>query len=151
MIFLYKPETGEIRQIMDFATSDRIEAMRADGYGVLELSSDPMQNYIDVTDPENPVLRKRPVLEQVPSATEVAILDKIVIPAVPACRLDVVGPMSGTIDHPGGDLTLQFALPGSYEIRCDPYPYRYAQWTIAVHSTAAAAQAAQAAKQDIMA
>lgn len=143
MLFLYKPETGEITQTLDFAAPARIAELRGQGWGVLEFCNDPMQNYVDVADP---VLRKRPVLDQAPSRASVAILEETVIPSVPASTLEVVGPTSGTIAHPGGDLRLRFALPGAYTVRCDAYPYRYAQWTITVLTTTAAkASATEAA------
>lgn len=144
MIFLYNIKTGEINQMMDFATKDRIDQMRAQGMGVLEVGNSPLDNYIDLSSGSTPILTKRPTIDGVPSITNPVILQETVIPALPAGDYTVTGPTNSTIKHPGGDLTLKFGLPGAYVIRFDKFPYRYTEWTIAVNVAKVAASVGSA-------
>jgi hypothetical protein len=132
MLFLYDLKSGEISQMMDFATADRIAQMKAQGVGVLEVGNSPLDNYVDLSKPATPVLTMRPTIDAVPSVPNPVILQETVLPSVPAGDYAVTGPSNSTITHPGGNLSLKFGLPGTYVIRFNKFPYRYTEWTIAV-------------------
>lgn len=40
----------------------------------------------------------------------------------PACRVEIVGPHAAAWDHAGGEIELQFVVPGRYAITFDAWP-----------------------------
>ena len=41
---------------------------------------------------------------------------------VPACRVEILGPHATAWDHAGGDIELQFVVPGRYTLTFDAFP-----------------------------
>lgn len=65
-----------------------------------------------------------------PTPGEAATID------VPApCLVTVTGPVEHRMRHPGGPLSIGFAVPGTYTVRIDAAPYRPAEFTLTVPVT----------------
>jgi hypothetical protein len=79
--------------------------------------------YVDLTDPETPVVTVRPTVTFTPNKTTVTAdgVDKVTIPSVPAdtvVRLEsLISPTEQV--HTGGTLELAFTEPGTKEIVLD--------------------------------
>lgn len=77
-----------------------------------------LEHYVDLTDPEAPVIAVRPTLTVTPNKTTVTAdgIDKVTIPSIPngtVVRLEF--PPSEQV-HTGGTLELAFTEPGTKEI-----------------------------------
>src|SRR5215207_1924500 len=89
-----------------------------------------LEHYVDLTDPEAPVVTARPTLTVAPNKTTVTAdgVDKVTIPSIPngtVVRLEF--PPSEQV-HTGGALELAFTEPGTKAIVIDaPFPTKPAR------------------------
>lgn len=77
--------------------------------------------YVDLSGKE-PALAERPVLAQTFDRPTLPVRQEATLEDVPACRVTFTGPVSGTHDHPGGDLEVGFTVPGDYLISFEAFP-----------------------------
>lgn len=94
-----------------------------------------LDHYVDLTDPEAPVIAVRPTLIVAPNKTTVTAdgVDKVTIPSIPngtVVRLEFPPGQSEQV-HTGGTLELAFTEPGTKEIAIEaPAPIKPARLTI---------------------
>lgn len=79
------------------------------------------RSFVDLSSGD-PVIKDRPVLAQTFDRPTLPVRQEATLENVPACRVTFVGPVSGTHDHPGGDLEVGFTVPGDYLISFEAFP-----------------------------
>ena len=79
------------------------------------------KRFVDLSSGD-PVIKDRPVLAQTFDRPTLPVRQEATLENVPACRVTFVGPVSGTHDHPGGDLEVGFTVPGDYLISFEAFP-----------------------------
>ncbi|QEE37938.1 MULTISPECIES: hypothetical protein [unclassified Methylobacterium] len=77
--------------------------------------------YVDLSSGD-PMIQDRPVLAQTFDRPTLPVRQEATLENVPACRVTFVGPVSGTHDHPGGDLEVGFTVSGDYLISFEAFP-----------------------------
>jgi len=129
---LYDPSTGEVITTGS-APDNMVDLQSAPGLNRYVGQVDPVHQYIDVTDPANPVVAdKQPLPYTVDKTTVVADgVDIVTISGLPdSAEVEV----SGAVATPtAGVVELTFASPGDYTVQMRAFPYLDAEVTI--HAT----------------
>lgn len=89
--------------------------------------------YVDVT-AQAPAFKERPVLERAFSPASVKVDQEATMPDVGACTVTYTGPVSGSFEHPGGELSFGSTVPGDYTITFEAFPAMPFTTTITVEA-----------------
>lgn len=80
------------------------------------------RSYVSLTG-KTPEVAERPVLTQTFDRPTLPVRQEATLEDVPACTVTFTGPVSGTHEHPGGDLEVGFTVPGIYTIAFEAFPH----------------------------
>lgn len=114
--------TGYVKQAIGFTEKEIADGARlviADGDW--DRVENRLSHYVDLSG-DAPVIKDRPALDQTFDKTSVPAGKEATLKDVPACLVGFAGPVSGTYQHPGGDLDIGFTVPGSYRISFEAFP-----------------------------
>ncbi|HWO99209.1 MAG TPA: hypothetical protein VNL74_01075 [Methylococcus sp.] len=108
---LYHPATGQILQTV-VAPPSSMDAYRL-SYGVLDGTYNGDTHYVDLSDPENPVVVARP-------ASSIALSGTVLqnVPVAGQLHID-----AEVYDLLAGDTQLDLPYPGTYKLRVECWPY----------------------------
>lgn len=115
-------EDGRIVQFGEGMGIGVIQMIRLQGERFLAGRGQPETHWVD-TSGEAAVLVERPSLE-IPAALTASVSEAVTLAGLPAGSVVFSGPLSGTHEHPGGDLEIGFTIPGTYRLTLEPFPYR---------------------------
>lgn len=112
----YDPASRAIQCSGDYADLDRMDELCV-GLSRVEGRFLPREHYIDLTDPQNPTPTERPT-----QSTTLTGLELSNLPEGSTLYIDGTAyPVTGTT------ATLDFPLPGTYQLRVECFPYL--DWT----------------------
>ena len=124
-MYLIFDHIGRVTQQVETSDPGYAKVLVANGLRFVKRGSGLHDTYVDLADPERPVERMRPILEDDFDKTELVLSEIATHTGLPACTIMITGPsQNGAYEHKGGDLKLRFLLPGVYTVAFEPFPYQ---------------------------
>jgi hypothetical protein len=120
-LFTKYAENGRVLEVGMMAFG-ALQHLRLMGQPYLhDLQLDHATQWVEVVDGV-PAAQTRPALG-LPESLQAGVYEEAVLPGLPACTLAFSGPVAGSQEHPGGDAEVGFAVPGTYTLTGEPFPY----------------------------